>query len=557
MTVGEFNAALQQTTYIPEAYDGRKLEDVVTLEVVGDINFRIQFPVTIERTKLPVLTQRKSNSIKDRVTVITKTYLRYPCVDRLIKSIAAFYPGITVIVADDNPTDHFQELKNPLVTVKQYKMPAREGWFAGRALAQSQVRTQFYLWVDDDFIFSEETNLEYMVAVAENTGYDIIGGALNGHVMGGWAKNDFLDLQKSPDGYCFDRKKYSSFHLPGYENECQVVDIIENFFLARTTTVGKIRFAMIWLMAALNKTLEIHEVNQSETVESKYEEIYFEREEYFNQFNLQERKNMLIDLFESDDDEKIIRQGLTIIKHESNLEIWKAIASWRNEFVSRVDGNLASLVDENLQISIKEAYSNLVWYTRTDLSDDEAIVADLACVVRNQACLKDVEKKYQAAVENKGYIFNENEDFLIRRHFSAVLDRNELDTKKLFSFIDEKEFDPPLAIQGPKVVIMGILATFFQKLNETEKCTQISGMLTTSSGTIAVYEASYLTFALAIKCDINLARFSNEKTEEILMTNNSRFSWQILEKIEEQKEYSDHLKTLFLHSKAHLMPLND
>ena len=202
---------------------------------------------------------------------------------------------------------------------------------------------------------------------------------------------------------------------------------------------------------------------------------------------------MLIDLFESDDDEKIIRQGLTIIKHESNLEIWKAIASWRNEFVSRVDGNLASLVDENLQISIKEVYSNLVWYTRTDLSDDEAIVADLACVVRNQACLKDVEKKYQTAAENKGYIFNENEDFLIRRHFSAVLDRNELDTKKLFSFIDEKEFDPPLAIQGPKVVIMGILATFFQKLNETEKCTQIRGMLETSSGTIAVYEASYLS----------------------------------------------------------------
>ena len=39
---------------------------------------------------------------------------------------------------------------------------------------------------------------------------------------------------------------------------------------------------------AVDQTLEIHENNQSEIVESKYEEIYFEREEYFNKFNLQE-----------------------------------------------------------------------------------------------------------------------------------------------------------------------------------------------------------------------------------------------------------------------------
>ncbi|CAG5096369.1 Oidioi.mRNA.OKI2018_I69.XSR.g14585.t1.cds [Oikopleura dioica] len=242
ITVEDFNAKLQETKYIPQIYDGRKLEDIVTLEVTGEVSFKIRFPVTIERTKIPVLTQRKTEAIIDRVTVITKTYLRYPCLKRLIESIGQFYPGITVIVADDNPDSKFEQIRSSSTNVKQYKMPEKEGWFAGRALAQSQVRTQFYLWVDDDFVFSKETDLKYMVYVAESTGFDIIGGALDNHVRGGWAKEDFIDIRSGNDGYCFRRKRYRNFDLPGFEQECQVVDVIENFFLARTNTVGKIRF---------------------------------------------------------------------------------------------------------------------------------------------------------------------------------------------------------------------------------------------------------------------------------------------------------------------------
>ena len=66
---------------------------------------------------------------------------------------------MTIIVADDNPPEVHQKLDPAeFPTVKQYTMPAEEGWFAGRALAQSQVRTQFYLWVDDDF----QTKLTYL-----------------------------------------------------------------------------------------------------------------------------------------------------------------------------------------------------------------------------------------------------------------------------------------------------------------------------------------------------------------------------------------------------------
>ena len=89
-----------------------------------------------------MLVYSEGDKFKDRVTFLTKTFLRYPCAYRLIDSILALYPGVAIIVADDNPAEYFQEIdatKYP--TVKQYKMPLEEGFFAGRALAVSQVRT--------------------------------------------------------------------------------------------------------------------------------------------------------------------------------------------------------------------------------------------------------------------------------------------------------------------------------------------------------------------------------------------------------------------------------
>ena len=42
-----------------------------------------------------------------------------------------------------------------------------QGWFAGRNLAVSQVTTKYFLWVDDDFLFTENTKIEKLVEVME------------------------------------------------------------------------------------------------------------------------------------------------------------------------------------------------------------------------------------------------------------------------------------------------------------------------------------------------------------------------------------------------------
>jgi hypothetical protein len=121
-------------------------------------------------------------------------------------------------------------------------MPAEEGWFAGRALAISQVRTPYFVWVDDDTAFNKETNIAEMMQIAEKTGYDIIGGGLGSKARREWQHFDRFDIPYSEKGYCYNRvrPKYD-IPLTGYEGKCFVVDVTANFYLARTATAGAIR----------------------------------------------------------------------------------------------------------------------------------------------------------------------------------------------------------------------------------------------------------------------------------------------------------------------------
>lgn len=211
------------------------------------INYQISFPVTIKRLALPLMTYRTGDSINDRVTILTKTLFRYPCLYRFLDSVQAKYPDMTVIVADDNPDDTFEVIsKEKYPNVKQYKMPAEEGWFAGRALAISQVRTDYFVWCDDDFVFYEESDMEYMVDVLDKSGFDVVGGGVDTHQRNAWQSSDFIEIKTSPEGYCYTRKPFPTLMtLPGFDN-CYVVDIILNFFMARTNTAGTVRMGLVF-----------------------------------------------------------------------------------------------------------------------------------------------------------------------------------------------------------------------------------------------------------------------------------------------------------------------
>jgi len=207
--------------------------------------------VTIKKLPVPNYPPRYDEipSFKDSVTIVIKTFMRYKCLERLLDSIEIFFPGTQVIVADDTPDELFEAIntyKYPFV--KQHKMPPETGFFPGRALAISQVSTEYFISMDDDFTLTAFTKLDEFLKIIDESGYDMIGGPVetpNMHTLrqNPWA--DYVDydrfqIGRSPDGFCYFRGKVPIAPLTNFPN-CQVRDIIKNYFIARTSTVGRVR----------------------------------------------------------------------------------------------------------------------------------------------------------------------------------------------------------------------------------------------------------------------------------------------------------------------------
>ncbi|KAI9523740.1 hypothetical protein NQZ68_025462 [Dissostichus eleginoides] len=114
------------------------------------------------------------------------------------------------------------------------------GWFAGRNLAVSQVTTKYFLWVDDDFLFTKWTKIEEMVKVMEAVPeLDVLGGKVG---KGQFYSSLIYEEGDEMEGGCMYRKSRGKFHsLPGYP-QCSLVSGVVNFFLARTDAVQRVRF---------------------------------------------------------------------------------------------------------------------------------------------------------------------------------------------------------------------------------------------------------------------------------------------------------------------------
>ncbi|KAM4602302.1 beta-1,4 N-acetylgalactosaminyltransferase 2-like [Discoglossus pictus] len=219
------NHILQYVTYTSTVFNFDTM-DVVKFHMGGH---EASFPVIIRQPQIPVLFDAgPDQKISSLVTVATKTFLRYDKVRLLIKSVRQFYPDITVIVADDNENTEKLQEKN----VEQYFMPFAKGWFAGRNLAVSQVTTKYFLWVDDDFIFTENTKLEKFVQVLEETDLDVVGGSVDGNDF----KFKILYQEGDEDGACLHRRHGSYHKLEGFPN-CVVASGEVNFFLAHARRV--------------------------------------------------------------------------------------------------------------------------------------------------------------------------------------------------------------------------------------------------------------------------------------------------------------------------------
>ena len=112
--------------------------------------------------------------LNDDVTAIIKAFERPDAVVNLYNSIRKFYPELKIIVIDDS-----REAMDIAIFDENVEYIHTEfdiGLSAGRNLALSKVKTKYFLLLDDDFLFTNNTKLEKMYELLENSKFDLISG---------------------------------------------------------------------------------------------------------------------------------------------------------------------------------------------------------------------------------------------------------------------------------------------------------------------------------------------------------------------------------------------
>ncbi|KAI7812264.1 hypothetical protein IRJ41_022544 [Triplophysa rosa] len=226
----KLNDLLSRVTYTSTIYH-IKTEDLAYFSFE---NHEVIFPIKIRRPSVPVLYD-PGKDINSQVTVLVKAFLRYKELRVLIESIRVNYPNIKIIIADDSLNPEKIDGDN----IEHYIMPPAQGWFAGRNLAVSQVTTKYFLWVDDDFVFLNETRIESFVKIMEAVPeLDVVGGEVDGNRF---AFKLLYQEGNSDEGGCITRVRATHGPVPGLDG-CFFVDGVVNYFMGRTDAVRRVGF---------------------------------------------------------------------------------------------------------------------------------------------------------------------------------------------------------------------------------------------------------------------------------------------------------------------------
>ena len=158
--------------------------------------------------------------VDEKLTAVIKTFERPNELKRLVLSIKRFYPNMQIIVVDDSREPTFID------GVKTIVMPYDTGISAGRNRAMKEIQTEFFLLLDDDYVFYRKTVLEpALELMLEHSEIDIMGGVRVDLPLYGYV--DYSKARLHPNNK--DAKLEKGSEVVGLP----VYDMVANFFIAR------------------------------------------------------------------------------------------------------------------------------------------------------------------------------------------------------------------------------------------------------------------------------------------------------------------------------------
>ena len=177
------------------------------------------------------------------VTCGVKTLMRPACLNRLLKSVYAYYPTMKMVIVDDSKDASLSELDLQFYPhVKYIRAPYDTGLGACRNIMVDAIETKYTVYLDDDFVFIAETQLEKFHAVLAAGKADLVGGQYK-------EKGSFRlyhGLFHRENGLLtYVRANRGEAAVPfGQLDEVRFkyVDVVNNFFMARTDLLQEVRW---------------------------------------------------------------------------------------------------------------------------------------------------------------------------------------------------------------------------------------------------------------------------------------------------------------------------
>jgi glycosyltransferase involved in cell wall biosynthesis len=163
--------------------------------------------------------------LNSMLTIVIKTFERPCCINRIIDSIFHYYPKMMIIVADDS--------RNPgeIDSVDYHKLPFNSGISYGRNFLIDKVKTKYFLLLDDDFIFTEKTDLNTLLNILEHNDIDLLAGNIMENLKLRGLSG--IGVMRQEGGTLYITRKEYIDKLPNY----YTCDFVPNFFMADTERI--------------------------------------------------------------------------------------------------------------------------------------------------------------------------------------------------------------------------------------------------------------------------------------------------------------------------------
>ena len=174
--------------------------------------------------------QHKNIVLSDlQTTFIIKTFERPEKLFALLNSIEKFYPEVPVIIIDDSKKPIKKEwLPHIHYVYTEYDIGLAEG----RNRAVKLVKTKYFVLLDDDLEFTEQTQIEIFVTLLKKYNFDLIGGKFNTFGYSDPIVIGFLKVYRKV-------LYIGVYKYPGDVCDAVPVDVTQNFFLAKTDVIRK------------------------------------------------------------------------------------------------------------------------------------------------------------------------------------------------------------------------------------------------------------------------------------------------------------------------------